>query len=106
MTDKARVIFLLDLKPGTTGEFLEAYEHIRHVVAEGVKGHVVDQVCQAPDDPDRWVITSEWETLEDFVVWEESEEHRQLVAPLRRCFARAHSLRYLIRRETARGIAE
>ena len=60
------MIFLLELKPGTSEEFLDAYESIRHVVAHGVKGHVVDQVCQAADDPDRWVITSEWETLDDF----------------------------------------
>lgn len=102
MSEKARVIFLLELKPGTSEEFLDAYESIRHVVAHGVKGHVVDQVCQAADDPDRWVITSEWETLDDFAAWEATEEHRELIAPMRRCFADARSLRYVIRRETTR----
>ena len=102
---KARVIFLLELKPGTSDEFLAAYEGIRHVVANGVKGHVVDQVCQAADDPDRWVITSEWESLDDFVAWEVTEEHRELIAPLRRCFADARSLRYEVRRETRAGSA-
>jgi heme-degrading monooxygenase HmoA len=100
VSEKARVIFLLELKPGTSEKFLEAYERVRHVVANGVKGHVVDQVCQAADDPDRWVITSEWETLDDFVAWEVTDEHRELIAPMRRCFADARSLRYLVRRET------
>jgi heme-degrading monooxygenase HmoA len=102
---KARIIFLLELRPGTSDEFLAAYERIRHVVANGVKGHVVDQVGQAADHPDRWVITSEWETLDDFVAWEASEEHRELIAPLRRCFADARSLRYVVRRETRSGTA-
>jgi heme oxygenase (mycobilin-producing) len=104
VSEKARVIFLLELKPGTSEQFLEAYERIRHVVAGGVKGHVVDQVCQAADDPDRWVITSEWETLGDFAAWEATDEHRELIAPMRRCFADARSLRYLIRRETTRDL--
>ena len=102
MSGRARVIFLLELKPGTSAEFLAAYERIRHIVATGVKGHVVDQICQAADDPEHWVITSEWERLQDFLAWEESPEHRELIAPMRRCFADARSLRYLIRRETTR----
>ena len=101
LNGRARVIFLLELKPGTSAQFLAAYERIRHVVATGVKGHLVDQVCQAADDPERWMITSEWERLQDFLAWEESPEHRELIAPMRRCFADARSLRYLVRRETS-----
>lgn len=97
---KARVVFLLTLKPGTSEQFLEAYEGIRHVVANGVPGHLVDQVCQAPDDPDSWVITSEWEDLEGFLEWEKTQEHRDLVKPMRECFASARSLKYLVQRET------
>ena len=49
---KGRVVFLITLKPDVTGEqFLEAYEGVRYEVAEGVKGHLVDQVCQSPEDP-------------------------------------------------------
>ena len=41
---KGRVVFLIRLQPGSGDRFLQAYEGIRHVVAEGVKGHLVDQV--------------------------------------------------------------
>jgi heme-degrading monooxygenase HmoA len=100
---KARVVFLLKLKPGTAEQFFEAYEGVRHDVAGGVAGHLVDQVCQDPNDPESVVITSEWEDLEDFLAWERTEEHRDLVKPMRECFAEARSLKYVVRRETTKG---
>jgi heme oxygenase (mycobilin-producing) len=97
---KGRVVFVLQLKPGTSEQFLHAYEGIRHDVAQGVPGHIVDQVCQSPEDPDAWLITSEWESLDDFLAWEATEEHRELAKPLRDCFAEARSLKYVVREET------
>ena len=97
---KGRVVFILKLKPGTSEQFLEAYEQIRYDVARGVKGHLVDQVCRSPEDPDSWLITSEWETLDDFFRWEETEEHRELVKPMRDCFDEARSLKYVVEKET------
>ncbi|MEA2315271.1 MAG: hypothetical protein QOI03_1963 [Solirubrobacteraceae bacterium] len=98
---KGRVVFLIRIKPGTQEQFLEAYEGIRHDVAHGVAGHLVDQVCQAPDDPDSWLITSEWETLEHFLAWERTQEHRDLVKPMRECFAEARSLKFEVQQETS-----
>jgi heme oxygenase (mycobilin-producing) len=97
---KGRVVFVIQVKPGQQEQFLEAYESIRYEVASGVKGHLVDQVCQSPEDPDSWLITSEWETLEDFLDWERTEEHRELAKPLRECMAEAKSFKYLVREET------
>ncbi len=97
---KARVVFLLRLKPGTQQQFLEAYEGIRHLVANGVKGHILDQVCRMPDDDDSWLITSEWDDLEDFLEWERTQEHRDLVKPMRECFAEARSLKFEVVQET------
>ena len=101
---KGRVVFVIQLKPGTQEQFLQAYEAIRYDVASGVKGHLVDQVCQSPDDPDSWLITSEWESLEDFLEWESTEEHRELAKPLRDCMAEARSFKYLVREETRAGV--
>lgn len=97
---KGRVVFLIRIKPGTQDQFLEAYEGIRHLVAEGVPGHLVDQVCQSPEDPDSWLITSEWESLEHFQEWESKQEHRDLVKPMSDCFAEARSLKFEVRKET------
>jgi heme-degrading monooxygenase HmoA len=100
---KGRVVFVMQLKPGMQDEFLRAYEAIRHDVASGVKGHIVDQVCQSPADPDSWLITSEWESLDDFLAWEATEEHRELARPLRECMAEAKSFKYVVREETRAG---
>jgi heme-degrading monooxygenase HmoA len=100
---KGRVVFILKLKPGTSQQFLDAYELIRHDVANGVKGHIMDQVCSNPDDPDDWLITSEWESLDDFKAWEETQEHRDLVKPMSVCFAEARSLKYEVHAETRGG---
>jgi heme oxygenase (mycobilin-producing) len=97
---KGRVVFLIRLKPGMQDAFLSAYEQIRHVVAEGVEGHIVDQVCQSPDDPDRWLITSEWESLDHFLAWERTQGHRDLAKPLRDCFDESQSLKFEVRAET------
>lgn len=97
---KGRVVFLIRLKPDSVDRFLKAYQEVRHEVAAGVPGHLHDQVCQSPDDPDNWLITSEWETLDRFLDWERSPEHRTLIQPMRECMDRAHSLRFLVREET------
>ena len=98
---KGRIVFLIRLKPGMQEQFLQAYQSIRHVVAEGVEGHLVDQVCQLADDPDQWLITSEWESVEHFLEWERLEEHRELARPLRECMAEATSLKFVVREETS-----
>ena len=97
---KGRVVFLIRLKSGRQDDFLRAYEAIRQDVAQGVKGHLVDQVCQSPDDLESWLITSEWESLDDFLNWERTEEHRELVKPMRECMAEARSLKFIVREET------
>lgn len=97
---KARIVFLIRVPLQRQEAFLLAYEQIRYVVAGGVPGHLGDQVCQSSTDPEQWLITSEWLRLEDFVAWEATQEHRDLVAPMRACFTEARSLRFQVHAET------
>jgi len=97
---KGRVVFVITVKPGMNDAFLAAYEGMRYDVASGVPGHIADQVCQAPDDESSWLITSEWESLDHFLAWEATEEHRELARPLRDCMAEARSYKYVVREET------
>jgi heme-degrading monooxygenase HmoA len=101
--EKGRVVFVIKLKPEMEEQFLQAYESIRYEVARGVKGHIVDQVCRSPQEPDEWLITSEWQSLDDFLEWERTEEHRALAKPLRDCMAEARSLKYVVKAETSAG---
>ncbi|MFI7490048.1 antibiotic biosynthesis monooxygenase family protein [Micromonospora echinaurantiaca] len=101
MTDqRARVVFLVRVPAARTEAFLAAYEQIRHQVAGGVPGHLMDQVCRSATDPEQWLITSEWAALADFERWERSPEHRDLVRPMRECFTDARSLRFHIHAQT------
>jgi heme oxygenase (mycobilin-producing) len=98
---KGRVVFHIRLKPGREADFLKAYEAIRHIVAQGVKGHLVDQICQSIDDPLDWLITSEWESIDSFLEWERLPEHRDLVKPMRDCWDDAKSHKFEVRYETS-----
>jgi heme-degrading monooxygenase HmoA len=100
---RGRVLFLIRVPAARTADFLRAYERIRYQVAEGVDGHLVDQVCQAPQDPEQWLITSEWTSLAAFEAWERSAGHRELVRPLRDCMTEARSIRFLVRAQTSAG---
>jgi heme oxygenase (mycobilin-producing) len=96
----ARIVFLVRVPVARTDEFLRAYENIRYEVASGVPGHILDQVCQSPADPEQWLITSEWETLDHFVRWERSPGHRDLAGPMRACMTEAKSIKFVVRKET------
>jgi heme-degrading monooxygenase HmoA len=97
----ARILFLIRVPAGRTEDFLRAYDQIRHQVAGGVDGHLVDQVCRSPVDPEQWLITSEWTSVGAFEAWERTPEHRDLVKPMRDCFTDARSIRFLIQAETS-----
>lgn len=100
---RARVVFLIRVPADRTDDFLAAYEQIRFEVANGVPGHLVDQVCQSPADPEQWLITSEWESMASFEAWEASPDHRTLVRPMRECMSEARSIRFHIRLQTSGG---
>ena len=98
---RGRVVFLLRIPAERQDVFLAAYEAVRHTVA-GVDGHVVDQVCQSTTDPDQWLITSEWDTIEHFLAWERDPDHRRLAKAMRECIAEATSLRFVVHETTSR----
>lgn len=97
---RARVVFLIRVPQDRTEQFLDAYSKVRFAVAEGVDGHICDQVCRAEHDPEQWMITSEWTSIDAFSAWERSPDHRSLVAPMRECFTDGRSLRFVIHAET------
>jgi heme-degrading monooxygenase HmoA len=98
---KGRVVFLIRIPAERTDEFLRAYDRIRYQVAEGVPGHLVDQVCRSATDPEQWLITSEWASLAHFEAWERSSEHRELVGPMRECMTEARSMRFVVQEQTS-----
>lgn len=102
-TPVARIVFLIRVPQDRTAAFLDAYEQIRYDVAGGVDGHLVDQLCRSDSDSEQWLITSEWESLEHFLAWERTPEHRDLVRPMRVCMTETRSLRFEVLASTSRG---
>ena len=98
---RARVVFLIEVPSERADEFLRAYEAVRYEVAEGVPGHLVDQVCRSTTNPDSWLITSEWSSIEQFEAWEASPGHRELIKPMRACMTQAKSLRFAVHAQTS-----
>jgi heme-degrading monooxygenase HmoA len=98
--DKLSVVFAVRVIEGGEQGFLEMYDQIRKSVAR-TPGHIIERLGEPVDDSRQWVITSEWETPEDFFAWQQSEEHRAMVAPLRQWVDSTQSLRFRVVKETA-----
>ncbi|WP_455353224.1 antibiotic biosynthesis monooxygenase family protein [Streptomyces sp. SYSU K217416] len=97
--DKLSVVFAVRVIEGGEQGFLEMYERIRKSVAS-TPGHLIDRLGEPVDGSRQWVITSEWETPDHFFAWQQSEDHRALVAPLREWVEETQSLRYRVIQET------
>ncbi len=78
----ARILLMVAVAEKDRENFLAAYEKVRFEVAS-VPGHIRDQICQSPEAPEKWLITSEWTSTADFFAWEKSEGHKELVRPMR-----------------------
>jgi heme-degrading monooxygenase HmoA len=83
-----RLVVDVRIKPGSREELLGAYAALRARVARepGLIGH---QLCECREDGERWLVISEWESIELSHGWDASEDHARLLAPLRACFAQA-----------------
>lgn len=95
----ARVLFMMKVAEDRREDFLAAYEKVRFSVA-ATRGHIRDQICQAPDNPENWLIVSEWTSLADFFVWEKSEDHKELVRPMRECYSEPEFRSFTVVAET------
>jgi heme-degrading monooxygenase HmoA len=60
----------------------EAYHRISRSLA-GTPGLVRNTLLALVDTPGRFVVLSEWTSLDAFRTWEQGPDHRQLTAPLR-----------------------
>jgi len=80
-------------------ELARAYRALRER-AEREPGLISHQLCQSAEDPERWLVISEWESAEASSSWDRSEDHARLLAPMRACFAQASRGAFEIRDST------
>lgn len=98
-----RAVLRMKVKEGTGPDFTRAWhaiaEHTSHVPGNLRQTLLVDQ-----NEPDVFVITSDWEDSESFHRFERSEVQDQLTAPLRAMRASAQmSIQTLVMHVDARA---
>ncbi len=91
-----RLVVDVRIKPGSREDLLGAYAALRERVERepGLIGH---QLCESMDDGERWLVISEWESMESSNAWDASEDHARLLAPMRACFAQASRSSFHVR---------
>lgn len=81
-----RVLFMMTVAEEKWEDFLAAYEKVRFSVA-ATRGHIRDEICQSPDNPENWMIASEWTSMAAFTAWKHADDHMELVRPMRECYS-------------------
>jgi len=84
------------LKPGSREELLRAYRALRER-AEQEPELISHQLCESSEDPERFMVISEWRSAEASNSWDRSEDHARLLAPMRACFAQASRAAFEVR---------
>lgn len=82
MSDRIRVMIYAAAPDGSPDAVASAY----HVISEelrGTPGLLGNELLNGVDEPNSFVVLSEWESEEAFLAWERGPEHRQATAPLR-----------------------
>jgi heme oxygenase (mycobilin-producing) len=91
-----RLVVDVRIKPGSRDDLIGAYAALRQRV-EREPGLISHQLCEATDEEGRWLVISEWESMESSNGWDRSEDHARLLAPLRACFAQATRASFEVR---------
>lgn len=79
-----RVIRLLHVREGREADFVRAYHDVQKR-ARRSPGHLHEQLCRSTDSPQRWLLTSEWESLDAVRRWRTDPDHATLIEPMNAC---------------------
>ena len=77
-----RATLYMKVKDGRGGDFEREWQAVADEVRK-VPGNVRQTLSRDPEDPDSFVVTSDWRTREEFGSFERSPEQDDLTAPIR-----------------------
>jgi heme-degrading monooxygenase HmoA len=77
-----RATLYMKVKDGRGSDFEREWRAIADEVRK-VPGNIRQALSRDPEDPDSFVVTSDWRTREQFATFERSPEQDDLTAPLR-----------------------
>ncbi len=70
-------VAILDVKPGQENEFEVAFEKAQRIIP-GIQGYVSHQLQRCIENPGRYILLVNWQTLEDHAVgFRESEQYQE-----------------------------
>jgi heme-degrading monooxygenase HmoA len=84
-----RASLYMKVKAGRGGDFESVWREIAEEVRKA-PGNLRQALSRDPDDPDSFVVTSDWDSREAFHEFERSPEQDDLTAPLRDLRESAH----------------
>jgi quinol monooxygenase YgiN len=84
-----RATLYVKVKPGHADEFEAAWREIAETV-RSQHGNLRQSLARDPDEPDSFIITTDWVSREVFGQFERSPEQDDLTAPLRALRESAH----------------
>jgi len=77
-----RATLYMKVQSGRGDDFVRAWREIAEEVRKA-PGNVRQALTRDPDDPDSFVVTSDWQDRDAFGKFERSPEQDELTAPLR-----------------------
>lgn len=82
MSGRVRVL-LWHRTPAQGDEAVLSAYHVISRRLRGTPGLLANELLRDPIAPDRYVVISEWESLEAFRTWEQGSQHKGTTEPLR-----------------------
>jgi heme-degrading monooxygenase HmoA len=83
----ARVMVFAKINRGDEEKFEAAYAQVTSTV-KGTPGHIADELLRrneppdSPDEPQSYILLSEWESKEAFLAWEDAPVHTEKRSPM------------------------
>lgn len=78
----ARMMVFATIKEGEGEAFEQAYLEVTRKV-QGTPGHISDELLRSDEDPNKYILLSEWESKEAFLAWEDAPIHMGTTTPMR-----------------------
>ncbi len=83
-----RALLEMRVRAGQESAFVETWRGVARLAA-AAPGNLRQALLRDPNDPDRFVVSTDWRSLQDFRAFERSPEQDAATAPLRQLRASA-----------------
>ncbi|MGW3248650.1 antibiotic biosynthesis monooxygenase family protein [Streptomyces sp. NPDC001070] len=94
-TPKTRVVLRIRLQEGSGDEYAAAYDLVHRDITTA-DGFISSQLCRSVADPDSFIVTSEWRSLEQYLAFVQSKDFKARRAGMRDRVLEHESAQYTV----------